>query len=110
EFHSMWNDLEQALPSAVPESELVEVESRLVTSPAEVEKMAKSPVIVAALVTEAGEPFGLAVSTGPGEAAVVPFDAAGPILDALESGDSALAGHDVKDLVRTLLDLERDVL
>ena len=27
EFHSMWNDLEQALPSAATVSELVEVES-----------------------------------------------------------------------------------
>ena len=31
------------------------------------------------------------------------------ILDALESGQAALAGHDVKDLVRVLLDLDRDV-
>ncbi len=33
EFHSMWNDLEQALPSAATVSELVEVESSLLTSP-----------------------------------------------------------------------------
>jgi DNA polymerase-1 len=109
EFHSMWNDLEQALPSAVPESELVEVDSRLITSPEEVDGLASRPVVIAALVTDGGEPFGLAVSTGPGEAAVVPFDAAGPILDALESGRAALAGHDVKDLVRALLELDRDV-
>ena len=109
EFHSMWNDLEQALPSAVPESELVEVDSRLVTSPEEVAALAARPVVIAALVTDGGEPFGLAVSTGPGEAAVVPFDAAGAILDALEGGRAALAGHDVKDLVRALLELDRDV-
>ncbi|HEX6147045.1 MAG TPA: DNA polymerase I [Acidimicrobiia bacterium] len=109
EFHSMWNDLEQALPSAVPESELVEVDSRLLTSPEEVTVLAAQPVLIAALVSDGGEPFGLAVSTGPGEAAVVPFDCAGPILDALESGTAALAGHDVKDLVRALLELDRDV-
>ena len=109
EFHSMWSDLEQALPSAVPDSELVEVDSRLMTSPEEVAALAAQPVLIAALVTDGGEPFGLALSTGPGEAAVVPFDSAGPILDALESGRAALAGHDVKDLVRALLELDRDV-
>ena len=109
EFHSMWNDLEQALPSAATVSELVEVESSLLTSPEQVAVVAQTPVLIAGLVTDGGEPFGLAVSTGPGEAAVVPFDAAGPILDALESGQTALAGHDVKDLVRVLLDLDRDV-
>ncbi len=109
EFHSMWNDLEQALPSAATVSELVEVESSLLTSPEQVAAMAQTPVLIAGLVIDGGEPFGLAVSTGPGEAAVVPFDAAGPILDALESGQAALAGHDVKDLVRVLLDLDRDV-
>ncbi len=109
EFHSMWNDLEQALPSAATASELVEVESRLATAPSEIEAMAQREVLVAGLVVDGGEPFGLAVSTGPGTAAVVPFDAAGPILDVLESGDAALAGHDVKDLVRALLEMERDV-
>ncbi len=109
EFHSMWNDLEQALPSAATVSELVEVESSLLTSPEQVAAIAQTPVLIAGLVIDGGEPFGLAVSTGPGVAAVVPFDAAGPILDALESGQAALAGHDVKDLVRVLLDLDRDV-
>ena len=109
EFHSMWNDLEQALPSAVPDSELVDVDSRLMTSPGDVAALATQAVLIAALVTDGGEPFGLAVSTGPGEAAVVPFDAAEPILEALESGRAALAGHDVKDLMRALLELDRDV-
>ena len=109
EFHSMWSDLEQALPSAASESELVEVESSLVTASDRVAAMAMEPVLVAGLVSDGGEPFGLAVSTGPGEAAVVPFDSAGPLLDALESGQAALAGHDVKDLVRVLLELDRDV-
>ncbi|MGH8953328.1 MAG: DNA polymerase I [Acidimicrobiia bacterium] len=109
EFHSMWNDLEQALPSAVPESELVEVDSKLVTSEEDVAGLAEQSVLIAGLVVDGGEPFGLAVSIGPGEAAIVPFDAAGPILEALESGQASLAGHDVKDLVRALLELDRDV-
>ncbi len=78
EFHSMWSDLEQALPSAATVSELVEVESSLLTSPEQVAVMAQTPVLIAGLVIDGGEPFGLAISTGPGEAAVVPFDAAGP--------------------------------
>jgi DNA polymerase-1 len=109
EFHTMWSDLEQALPSAATTSELVEVASRLVTAPPEIDAMAGQDVIVAALVVEGGEPYGLAVSTGSGTAAVVPFEAAGPILDALETGRAALAGHDVKDLVRALLETDRDV-
>jgi len=109
EFHSMWNDLEQALPSAATQSELIEVESSLVTMPEQVAAMAKEPVLIAGLVNDGGEPFGLAVSRGPGEAAVVPFDSAGPLLDALENGQAALAGHDVKDLVRVLLEMDRDV-
>jgi DNA polymerase-1 len=109
EFHTMWNDLEEALPSAAAVSEVVEAEARLVTSPDEVRKLAGPEVLIAALVTDGGEPFGITLSTAPGQAALVPFDAAGPVLDALESGRAALAGHDVKDLVRTLIDLDRDV-
>jgi DNA polymerase-1 len=65
--------------------------------------------LIAALVSDGGEPFGLAVSTGPGRAVVIPFDSAGPLLEALAGGAARLAGHDVKDLVRTLLDLDHDV-
>jgi DNA polymerase-1 len=109
EFHSMWGDLEQALPSATPVSELVEVEAHLATAPDEVASIADTDVLIAALVSDGGEPFGLAVSTEPGQAAVVPFDSAAPILVAMETGRIALAGHDVKELVRALLDLDRDV-
>ena len=109
EFHSMWADLEEALPPAAGVAEVLEVESRLVTSPAEIAEIATSPTLVAALVTSAGEPFGLAVATGPGQSVVVPFSDAGPLLSALESGSSSLVGHDVKELVRALLDLDHDV-
>ncbi|HLE94879.1 MAG TPA: DNA polymerase I, partial [Acidimicrobiia bacterium] len=109
EFHSMWADLEEALPSAAGVAEVLEVESRLVTSPAEIAEIATSSTLVAALVTSAGEPFGLAVATGPGQSVVVPFSDAGPLLSALESGSSSLVGHDLKELVRALLDLDHDV-
>jgi DNA polymerase-1 len=109
EFHSMWGDLEEALPSAAGVAEVLEVESRLVTSPAEIAEIATSSTLVAALVTSAGEPFGLAVATGPGQSVVVPFSDAGPLLSALESGSSSLVGHDLKEVVRALLDLDHDV-
>ncbi len=109
EFHTMWGDLEEALPSATPVSELVEVDARLVTDPELVGALGESSSLIASLVTDGGEAFGLAVSTGPGEAAIVPFDAADSILDALEVGRVALSGHDVKDLIRAVLDLDRDV-
>ncbi|MEX2653075.1 MAG: DNA polymerase I [Acidimicrobiia bacterium] len=109
EFHSMWADLEEALPSAAGVAEVLEVESRLVTSPAEIAEIATSSTLVAALVTSAGEPFGLAVATGPGQSVVVPFSDAGPLLSVLESGSSSLVGHDLKELVRALLDLDHDV-
>jgi DNA polymerase-1 len=108
EFHSMWGDLEEALPSATPVSELVEVEARLVTDAKEVAAISSNQVLIAALVTDGGEPFGFAVSTGPGQAAVIPFDVAGPLFESLETGAISLAGHDVKDLVRALLDLDHD--
>ena len=110
EFHSMWGDLEAALPSAVGTAEVLEVESRLVTSPAEVAEVASVPTLVAALVTDGGEPFGLVVATGPSKSVIVPFDAAGPLLAALESGSASLVGHDLKELVRALLDLDHDAI
>ncbi len=109
EFHSMWNDLEEALPSATRESEVLEVESRLATSPDEVAALTDHRTLVVGLVSDGQEPFGLAVSVGPSQAAVIPFDAAGPLLDAMESGSAAVVGHDLKELTRSLLDLDHDV-
>ncbi len=109
EFHSMWGDLEEALPSAVGTAEVLEVETRLLTSPAEIAEIAGNANLVAALVTDAGEPFGLAIATGPNRSVVVPFNDAGPIMGALESGSAAVVGHDLKELVRALLDLDHDV-
>ena len=108
EFHSMWGDLEAALPSAVGTAEVLDVESRLITSPAEIAEVASLTTLVAALVTDGGEPFGLVIATGPSQSVIVPFDAAGPLLAALESGSASLVGHDLKELVRALLDLDHD--
>jgi DNA polymerase-1 len=108
EFHSMWNDLEEAIPSEAGEVEVIDVDAREGTS-ADLQPIAGQGNVVAALVTDRGEPYGLAISTGPGTAMVVPFDQAGALLDRLESGDLALAGHDVKDFIRTLLGFDRDV-
>jgi DNA polymerase-1 len=109
EFHSMWGDLEAALPSAAGSAEVLDVDTRLVTSPTDIADLAALQSLVAGLVTDAGEPFGLVIATGPSSSVVVPFDAAGPLLAALESGSASLVGHDLKELVRALLDLDHDV-
>ena len=109
EFHSMWNDLEDALPSASGAAEVLEVESRLLTSPTEIARLASKESLVIGLASEGQEPFGLAVSSGPSSAAVIPFDAAGPLLEAVESGSTAVVGHDLKELTRSLLDLDHDI-
>ena len=109
EFHSMWGDLEEALPSATGSAEVLEVESRLITTPSEIAELASRQSLVAGLVTDGGEPFGLVIATGPSQSVIVPFDDAGPLLAALESGSASLVGHDLKELVRALLDLDHDV-
>jgi DNA polymerase-1 len=109
EFHSMWGDLEEALPSSVGGGEVLEVETVLTTDTAAVARIATRPNIIANLVVDGGEPYGVCLSVAPGEAIVVPFESAGPLLDALESGSASLSGHDLKALVRALLDIERDV-
>ncbi|MGC2241876.1 MAG: DNA polymerase I [Acidimicrobiia bacterium] len=109
EFHSMWDDLEQALPSAPSTTEVVAVETSLVTDPARIRELGDDGVLVAGLVTENQEPFGISASIGPGTAVVVPFDSAGAIVESLANGEMALAGHDVKELVRAILDRDGDV-
>ncbi len=109
EFHSMWDDLQQALPSAPNATEVVSVEASLATGRSQVHDIATGDVMVAGLVMDSGDPFGMSVSTGPGTAVVIPFDVAGEILSRLETGELALAGHDVKELVRAILDLGGDV-
>ena len=57
----------------------------------------------------AADDFGLTVSTGPDQAAVIPWDAAGPILDSVSDGRVSVIGHDLKPLARALLDRDHDL-
>ncbi|MFZ0013903.1 MAG: DNA polymerase I, partial [Acidimicrobiia bacterium] len=109
EFHTMWSDLEEALPSTGGATEMVDVSAELVTTPDRIAKIAANDSLVLGVVNDGGEPYGLAVSTGENQAAVIPFDAATPILDRVSSGDIAVAGHDLKALARALLDLGHDL-
>jgi DNA polymerase-1 len=109
EFHTMWGDLEEALPSTGGATEVLEVSCELVTTPDRVADLAQQDTLVLGLVNDGGEPYGLAVSTGPGSAVVVPFEAAGPILDRISSGHTTVSGHDLKELARAMLDLGHDL-
>ncbi len=109
EFHSMWSDLEQALPGATPQGEILDVETSQLVDPARVAALAGQSELVVGLVGGPEDPFGLAISTGPGRAVVVPMDAAGPILDSLTSGKTAAIGHDLKTFTRVLLGLRYDI-
>ncbi|MEA1902570.1 MAG: DNA polymerase I [Actinomycetota bacterium] len=109
EFHSMWNDLEQALPSTGGASEVLEVDTTQTTDAGLVAALASEPSLVLGLVSDGGEPYGLSISTGPGEAVVVPFENAAPILDGLGTGAIVAVGHDLKLVARALLTLGHDL-
>ncbi|MGB8360497.1 MAG: DNA polymerase, partial [Acidimicrobiia bacterium] len=109
EFHTMWNDLEEALPSTGGATEVLEVSTEVVSAADRVAALPTKGTLVAGLVRDAGEPYGLAVSTGVGEAVVIPFDAAEPILEKIDAGTVGVAGHDLKELARALLDLGHDL-
>ncbi len=109
EFHSMWSDLEQALPGATPQGEILDVETSQLVDATRVAALAKEPELIVGLVGSPEEPFGLAISTQSGQAVVVPMDAAGPILDSLTAGTSAAIGHDLKTFTRVLLELGNDI-
>ncbi|HXV70882.1 MAG TPA: 5'-3' exonuclease H3TH domain-containing protein, partial [Acidimicrobiia bacterium] len=109
EFHTMWNDLEEALPSTGGATEVLEIEAELVTTADRVAALADRDRLVVGLVSDGGEPYGLAVSTGEGTSVVIPMDAAEPILERISSGDIAVAGHDLKSLARALLELGHDL-
>ncbi len=108
EFHSMWSDLEEALPSTVPVSEVLEVDTRMAT-PMDLDSLTLTDSLVVGLVSDEGEPFGFVLSVNPGEAVVAPFDQLEPVLHAIEAGSVAIVGHDTKEIVRALLNLDRDV-
>jgi DNA polymerase-1 len=104
EFHSMWNDLETALPSAGGAVEILDVETDLLTTPDRISSLAGADPLVVGLVVDGGESFGLAVSSGENTAAVVPFESAGPLLERLGAGEVGVVGHDLKTLARALLE------
>ena len=109
EFHTMWSDLEEALPSTGGATEVLDVQSELVTTADRIAAIASEENLIVGLVNDGGHPYGLAVSTGPYEAVVVPLESAEPILDAISDGRAAVSGHDLKDLARALLDLGHDL-
>jgi DNA polymerase-1 len=109
EFHTMWSDLEEALPSTRGATEMLEVESELITTADRVGSVAEADELVLGLVRSGGHPYGLTVSTGPNQAIVVPFEAAEPILEAVGYGRIGVAGHDLKELARALLELGHDL-
>ncbi len=109
EFHSMWSDLEAALPGASPKGEILDVTTSIESSPAVIEELAGRKELVVSLVGDAADPFGLGVSTGENEAIVIPLEEAGPILSGLGEGKIAAIGHDLKSTARTLLALDYDM-
>jgi DNA polymerase-1 len=108
EFHSMWDDLEEAIPSAPGDMETVEVDVDLAGAD-DLARVIAGGRAVMSLVYDGGVPYGLALSTGPGTAVVTPFERATDLLDALGSGEVAAVGHDLKDLIRVLLAIDCDV-
>ena len=109
EFHTMWDDLAEALPSSGGATEILEVESGLVTTRDRVAAAADVDSLILGLVSDGGHPYGLSVSMGENEAIVVPFESAEPILEAVSEGRAAVSGHDLKELARALLDLGHDL-
>ncbi len=110
EFHSMWNDLEQALPSAVGASETLDVETDLVTSVEGLASLATRSELTLGLVADSfsDDEYGIAISVAPGQAAIVPMEAAGPILEGISSGAISITGHDLKRLGRAMLARDYD--
>ncbi len=109
EFHTMWNDLEEALPSTGGATEVLDVSTELVTTSDRISDLADTETLVAGLVRDGGEPYGLAVAVGEAQAVVVPFEDAGPLLEGLGDGSIAVSGHDLKELSRALLGLGHDL-
>lgn len=109
EFHSMWNDLEEALPSTGGATEILEVDAEVITTADRIADLARAPELVLVLVEDGGEPYGLAISTGPSTAVVVPLEDAGPVLDRLGTGEISAIGHDLKELARALLEHDHDL-
>ncbi|MDX1469252.1 MAG: DNA polymerase I, partial [Acidimicrobiia bacterium] len=102
EFHSMWNDLEQALPGAPGSGEVLDVVTSFANDATLAHLVSQDQVCIG--VVGGGE-LGFAVSTGTDEAAVVRFEDAAPLLERFASGELGAVGHDLKEVARVLLDL-----
>ncbi|MFP3913574.1 MAG: DNA polymerase I [Actinomycetota bacterium] len=103
EFHSLWEDLLQVLPTAgdLP-GEVLDVETSLVTSPDQVSALGGRDPLVIDVVFADGDAFGLAVAAAEDSAAVVPLDALAPLAGALADPEAPVVGHDLKETVRVL--------
>jgi DNA polymerase-1 len=104
EFHSIWSDLEEALPSARGGGEILDVDTEIVAGADPIEALADEASLIMSLVEDVEGVFGLAVSVGEERAVVIPMDAARPILEGVASGRIEVSGHDLKRLARALLE------
>lgn len=108
EFHSMWDDLQAAIPShGAGTSETMGVETDLVTTADRVAEIAGRPALTIGLTVNE---TGIVVSTGKDAAAVIPWESAEPVLDAISEGRIAVTGHDLKPLARALLERDHDLV
>jgi DNA polymerase-1 len=109
EFHSIWDDLLQALPSAATRGEVLDVGTELVTTDDRIAALAVKDELVMGVVEDQDAVYGLAISVGEDEAVVIPMDRAGPILEGIDAGRIAVSGHDLKWLARVLLEEGHDL-
>jgi DNA polymerase-1 len=104
EFHSLWDDLVAVQPGADGSGpgEVIEASGRIVSSPDAVAALAALDRFVVDLV-EGGDMGAIAILETETEAAVVPFDALGPLAAALADPGRPKVAHDAKPLMRRLL-------
>lgn len=108
EFHSMWNDLEQALPGAPGSGEVLDVATTVITDVAAISEIASGDQVC--IVVVGGGELGFTVAIGPDEAVVVRFEDATPLLERMASGELGATGHDLKEVARVLLGLGSDLV
>ncbi len=107
EFHSMWDDLQAAMPSqGGAAAETMGVETELVTTADRVAALASRPALTVGLTAD---DVGVAVSVEKDTAVVVPWESVEPILEGISSGRIAVSGHDLKPLARALLERDHDL-
>ncbi len=109
EFHSIWDDLEEALPSASGGGEVLDVGTELLTTADRIAAIAGGNELVMGVVEDQERIYGVVMSVGEDEAVVVPMEEAGPILEGIDTGRVAVSGHDLKRLARALLEEGHDL-